>query len=181
MNIEIYWHDYELWILKNVLKLSRSITNFYRPLFTCLHNTPFHWRVDDDRNRATDGMYQRNWFYEECGFSNHLFDAKSCSVLEMLTALAVRMDNEYTGIPGEPDPSGIFMEMLNNLGLLDVPSRNFGKFDGTAEILDKWMNREYEPNGKGGIFPLDHITVDQRIQPIWNQMNSYVTERENYT
>ena len=42
--------------------------------------------------------------------------------------------------------------------------------------LDGFINRQYEANGEGGLFPLKGVCEDQREVEIWYQMNAYLYE-----
>jgi hypothetical protein len=43
-------------------------------------------------------------------------------------------------------------------------------------ILDTLVWRTYQPDGRGGFFPLNHPEEDQTKVEIWYQMNKYVIE-----
>lgn len=164
------WSDYGEWLVNRI--------GFNRPnyilLMAKLHNTPFSFLVDRDDNRASDGESLRDDFGNELGFRSVSFD-KGCSVLEMLVALSIRMDWEYIGDPRDEHPEKIFWEMLCNLGLDKYPD---GRFDETKIdiILRKWLDRDFNKNGYGSIFPLRNPKRDQTKIEIWLQMNEYLSE-----
>lgn len=159
------WYCYTDWLTTKILidgqwPGGRSYNN----LIHFLNNKEFvvDHNVSRDKNRASDGIQLRREYFGEG------YPTLPCTVLEMLIALAIRIDSEYTGDPGEPKPGVIFWEMVNNLDL--THTNNPGR------ILDRFMMREYEPSGRGGLFPLKHPTSDQRYVEIWYQMMSYVME-----
>jgi hypothetical protein len=39
------------------------------------------------------------------------------------------------------------------------------------------VNREYDPDGRGGLFPLDGTHANQREVELWYQMQAYIIER----
>jgi hypothetical protein len=47
-----------------------------------------------------------------------------------------------------------------------------------CEIEGKIMDRRYERNGQGGLFPLRKPAMDQRDVEIWYQANAYMIEKE---
>jgi hypothetical protein len=46
------------------------------------------------------------------------------------------------------------------------------------DIIQKFIYREYDKNGNGGIFPLEYSKRDQRTVELWYQMMSYIDENE---
>lgn len=170
---EVEWVRYRNWLLKKV-KQYRKLDN-YSFLFEYLHNYPFSWSLSMDENRAEDGKYLRENFEDEMGIPDGIVLCGTCTTLEMLVALAIRMDKEYIGEPGEPDPSSIFIELLNNLGLWKYDNRRFTASK-VNQILQVWMSRSFEYNGKGSLFPLKEASRDQRKIEIWDQMNAYIYE-----
>ena len=45
------------------------------------------------------------------------------------------------------------------------------------EILNIWLERRYDEDGKGNIFPLKDPIKDQKTVEIWYQMQSYLLEK----
>ena len=43
-------------------------------------------------------------------------------------------------------------------------------------VLNKFAKREYQADGKGGLFPLNSPDSDQRNVEIWYQMMDYIGE-----
>ena len=43
-------------------------------------------------------------------------------------------------------------------------------------ILDNFMSRYYNPNGKGGLFTVECTDVDMREEEIWKQLHIYLHE-----
>ena len=131
-----------------------------------LHETSFIFSIPHDANRESDGKFLRTRDVKNSG--------RECSVLEMLVALALRTYDEY--LCGTIDsPSDIFVEMLDNLGLMRYKDRVYDDV-AVAKILDRWLNRRYGPDGRGGIFPLRDAKNDVRNVSIWDQMIMYVYE-----
>lgn len=145
----------------------------YRDLMELLHKTEFHWELDRDESRAIDGVYLREDYELETGI--HVIRNDSCSVLEMLVALALRIDSEYISSMDSINPEPIFWEMIRNLGLSIMTDRHF---DGqkASNILHNWMDRMFRSDGFGSIFPLKHTEKDQRKVEIWGQMLEYLSE-----
>lgn len=75
------------------------------------------------------------------------------------------------GEPGNDHPERWFWEMIDNLGL-----RNYSE-QSVIDNVGKWMARDYDKDGRGGIFPLNRPLRNQRTVPIWEQAGSYMCER----
>lgn len=164
------WDDYGAWLVQYVGFKKKN----YSMLMAELHNSPFEFSVDHDDNRAEDGMSLRDEFGADLGFRRVEFD-KPCSVLEMLVALAVRIENEYIGDPEDEHPEKIFWEMVCNLGLDRCSDKRFNR-DYVYNVLKKWIRRDFNKSGHGSIFPLRNSSRDQTRLEIWSQMNEYLTE-----
>ena len=46
------------------------------------------------------------------------------------------------------------------------------------EVLDAVIFRNYEYDGRGGLFPLRYPDRDQRDEELWSQLNAYLLEQE---
>lgn len=161
--------DYE-----NYLKKESGFNNKnFARLFSDLLTYPFELINIEDDPRVRGGATLRVSF-----MGGGEIDLKSVSVLEVLIALAKRIDTEYIGIPGESHPEIIFTEFLNNLGLLRYTNNNYNELE-VQNIILKFVKRTYSYNGVGGIFPLKKSPIDQRTLPLWRQMTMYLSERNN--
>ena len=152
----------------------------YEKLFIHLHKRAFEWVNKRDENRAADGIALRERF--ERGFSGQIpdeFYAGPCSILEMMVALALRIETE---IMYDPEISGDktgrwFWLMCDNLGLSEFQNM---AYDGQKidEILDIWMHLKYAINGIGSPFPrAEGAGIDQRNVEIWYQMSAYLQRK----
>lgn len=127
-----------------------------------------------DRNRADDGWDLRGLFLDRHGYFVDL-GIVGPSVLEVLVALAIRIDKDIMGEPGEKDPSKWFELMLENLGLSYMNDHYYdaGKIE---KVIHTWLKRQYKKNGEGSLFPLKNMNLDQRGIAIWDQMTEYMVE-----
>lgn len=168
------WSEYGAWLLNRVGFHRRG----YVLLMDQLHITPFIFVLARDGNRATDGVLLREEFYRENDIDYGVYDHRDdCHVLEMLVALSVRIEEEYTGDGAGNRPDIIFWELIQNLGLDVYDDREFDSEE-VEYILDRWMEREFDYNGRGSIFPIRRPIRDQRDVEIWSQMNEYLMGRE---
>ena len=151
-----------------------------------LHRMIFVPLIERDENRALDGLDLRDQFIESEWYNQRDEIEGECTVFEMLVALAQRMDFETTGAydensMGSDRTAYWFWEMTDNLGLTAYDDDSYVDLDGTTyveQIIDEFVNREYDYDGTGGIFPLKHAEKDQRNVEIWYQMSAYLYENE---
>lgn len=148
----------------------------YRRLASWLLAKPFASDVNGDQNRIADGMKLRY------GYS----DAPKgvCRVLEVLAALCQKMVYMADGMVSDTENKEAewFMTMLENLGVASLTDDIWDRSASDAEqiMTDQigvWLRREYEYDGTGGIFPLDHPHDDQAKVELWYQMNAYLMEQ----
>lgn len=149
-------------------------------LLWVLFNREFYWTIEHDDNRAADGLYLRK-DYAEAEFVDYrdLGLEGSCSVLEMLIALACRINDELLWNPNEDKTVSIFWSMLSNLGFDGMSDEywNDGLWvDAINFRVDTLLDRAYSWDGSGGLFPLKTAKTDQRKVEIWYQANAYVLE-----
>ena len=74
----------------------------------------------------------------------------------------------------------IFWELISNLGLEKYSKRGWkgtNVYFEIDEILNIWLERRYDEDGKGNIFPLKDPIKDQKTVEIWYQMQSYLLEK----
>lgn len=169
------WDDYLQYLLwrGNLERLTR-----YGRLFEILHHMEFRYIIERDENRDADGADLRDGYDVPNDYSveeDEAFMAHWTSVLEVLLALAIRVDDEYIGDPSEEHPEKFFMEMIKNLGL-DIFKGNRYREDDVHRIVDKWLDRGFARNGVGSPFPLHHSRRDQRRLEMWDQMQAYISE-----
>lgn len=176
-NMEELWDDYLQYLIWRG-RLERMTK--YGRLFDILHHIDFICVVERDENREADGVELRDDYNIPDDFDDCLVDdflERPCSVLEMMIALAIKVDDEFIGDPAEEHPEEFFMEMIKNLGLDKFRGNRYKESD-VIRIIDRWLNREFDRDGTGSPFPVKESKRDQRELEIWDQMNAYL--RENY-
>lgn len=151
----------------------------YDILLTHLYSEEFIWTVDRDINRAEDGCILRTRFEDESGMvCKESYIEWPCSVLEMLVALAIRIDDQilYDISEGERVQKW-FWEMLGIMGLAKYDDEKWRRHpqatvNAFTDILDKMLYREYDDNGKGGLAYSDGDPEWKKLE-IWVQINRY--------
>ena len=175
---------YRHWLINRVDTNGDFSLDGYSRLFETLFDTDFYIDTNPvlkmDKNRASDGVYLRTIFDEETGndISGLLIDKKA-SILEVLVALSIRIEQDIMG-EGLNDYGKWFIEMLNNLGLLHFDDENYSDL-AVEEILERFMYRRYGSDGAGSLFPLKNYKkfgVKCDSFEIWDQLQYYL--RENF-
>lgn len=173
-------NEYFEWMCKLVYDEKYFKHRSYQKLLTYLNNREFVYILDMDGNRAEDGIDLRYRFgYENhCDYPiiAHYLDVRPCSILEMMVALAFRCEEHIMGDPDIGDRTGQwFWGMVASLGLENMDDVGFDEryADG---IIERFLNREYKRDGKGGLFTVKHSHRDLSSIEIWYQMHSYLNQ-----
>lgn len=175
--------EYFEWLYKIVCENRYEGEITYRKLLMCLHNIEFRYSIPRDKNRSEDGIDLR-WRFAisgEYSFSdpvNHYFVADClngpCSVLEMMIALAIRCEENIMDDPAVGNRTAQwFWGMVTSLGLGAMMDSRFDKVR-TQEVIKRFLDREYEANGKGGLFTIKDSDCDLRDIEIWWQLCRYL-------
>lgn len=172
--------DYFVWLCDLITDEDFNPSR-YQSLLRKLYHTTFRWVMENDENRASDGLDLRDVFAMTT--NRDIYDVRmsltfACSVLEVMVALAKRCENQimedlFVG----PRVGRWFLVMLTSLGLSreydDLYDENY-----TDYIIDSFLDRKYEYDGDGGLFRIADTQVDLRDLEIWYQMNLYLCNLE---
>ena len=153
----------------------------YSVVASHMHSITFKDLVPNDHNRAADGTALRDEFLE-AATRNPVSDVSpsypDASIFEVLVAFSKRLEFNLNITQQQ------WFEMwTRNLGLHRYSDeycirRSNSKI---SKILEKFNDREYEYDGKGGIFPLRYPERDQRKVELWYQMSAYWAENFRVT
>lgn len=157
----------------------------YSLLLKKLHRTEFYSLVPNDDNRGEDGRMLRDIFLEER--EGHIGSSSlpdgPCTLLEMLVALAIRMEQDLEDNPDAKTDKECFWIMIANLDLIAYDNQGYyrdGAEQEIGEILQRFLDRTYHKNGVGGLFPLSRTKKDQRKVEIWYQKSEYLLENFDF-
>lgn len=169
-------YDYWIW-LRHLIGANdpESKRSKYFTLLWKLHETEFYWTIERDVNRSDDGKQLRSAFADATGKDISMLDGP-CSLFEMLIGLARRYDGEVGDINASNVPD-IFWGMIKRLGL-DGMVDDFYDPEKVDHILMVLLDRTYEKDGTGGLFPLVNPREDQRKVEIWYQMQAFMIEND---
>ena len=154
----------------------------YSELLYILYNMEYRWSIRQDESRATEGLMLRDEYYQltDKEASWVLEGDWPCNVLEALIPLSRRMDDtltdEYHG-----DRSRVwFWEFIENLGLRQYDNQHLKNdiYDACEYdvqiIVNRWLDRRFDFDGTGSIFPVPGAVGDQREISTIYQMYNYV-------
>lgn len=176
-------NDYFEWLLDIVKANDGHYEDTYYLLLKKLHKMPFYDVLPNDDNRTHDGYALRLRYADENILNNREYDIfmeDGCSVLEMMIALAERIDGIMYDLDGRNNVAQWFWEMIENLGLdcmTDYQYCDYGSDAYLEQVVLTFLDRRYKRDGRGGLFPLESPASDQRKVEIWYQMQAYLDER----
>lgn len=180
--------DYFGWIYSKVK--NRNVRVQHVGLCRLLYNKEFRWFVPNDGNRIDDALELRERFVQARDIDqDHLevsyFLRKPCSVLEVLVALAERINDLQYSLSDPTDyTEKWFHILLNNLSIseytdVDASNTDLSPVDEAIvdDILETMMSRTYDFYGNGGLFPLKKRPPRNQAEvEIWYQMMLYLAE-----
>ena len=168
INIE---KEYFEWMYDMVCggRFSKNVS--YRHLLTYLHNVEFTYTIQRDSNRFEDGLDLRYQFACDTGIDSvDRYSFGGCSVLEMIVALAIRCEKTIMDDARIGDRTGQwFWRMITNLELNNMTDERFD-MNYVEEVVIRFLERDYEPDGRGGLFRIRNCDCDMRRKEIWTQM-----------
>lgn len=154
----------------------------YISLFRYLNDTEFTYDISmNDGNRWQDGIDLRySRFSDYIGIEPLYmeFASSSCSVLEMMIALAIRLEEHIMHDPDIGDRTTMwFWGMIDSMGLSEMDDSEFNLAYVEA-VVQRFLDRDYRPDGKGGLFTIEECKYDLRKVEIWYQACWYLDTLE---
>ena len=152
----------------------------YNRLMSYLYDTEFTFIHPMDENRCVDGVDLRYRFGYENGIENPVIasclDVFPCSILEMMVALAFYCEEHIMYDPDNGLQSGRwFWNMVVSLGLDNMTDSNYN-LTYVNRVIRRFLDREYDSDGKGGLVYIPGCQYDLRTMDIWYQMMTYLSE-----
>lgn len=165
------------WLVNIVAQDRFNEETSYTKLFTHLHNTTFVYSLPLDRNRAFDGRDLRYRFSRRFGCDESALDNLPCvcSVFEMMVALSIRCEEYIMDDPAYGNrTSQWFWRMISSLGLNGEYNGRYNE-NYVNDVLHRFLNRDYDSDGKGGLFAINGCREDLRQIEIWDQLTMYLS------
>lgn len=169
------------WIYHLMCPKIRSFGRSYVRLFETLYSREFDYsnmrRMDE--NRYSDGVsLRRRYLYDNGDVDSYLFNSYAkdapCSILEMMAALAVRCEESMmTNTEYGDRTAQWFWYMINSLGLGQYSDDAYDETE-VNDIINCFLDCNYEADGHGGLFIVNNAPRDLRTVDIWTQMNWYL-------
>lgn len=156
----------------------KSIFNHYpsyNKVLRYLHSVEFRYTIKKDANRADDGVKLRYRFakYKNLEDTPEELDGP-CSVFEMMVALALRCEETIMDDPSYGNRTKQwFWVMMRSLGLNSIIDDIYDEKE-VEFIVNRFLDRRYEPDGEGGLFRIKNIKIDLRKYEIWHQLCRYL-------
>lgn len=173
--IETLYFD---WLLDHIC--DEHDNYMYENLLWHLFYRDFKWIRPLDANCAVYGCRLREDFLENYHGARRIisqnvpFLGRDCSILELLVSLAIRMEDVVMSNDVFGDRTGYwFWLMIDNLGLGNMDNSSYDS-QFVDKILDKFIERTYKKNGKGGLFVINDKNIDMRNCDIWQQSMGFL-------
>lgn len=171
--------DYFLWLTNTVCDSRERIS--YSNLLTYLFDHEFTYILHMDANRAIDGIDLRYRYGRENDIPESkiksVLDIRPCSLLEMLVALSLRIEETIMDDPDEGNRTDKwFWMMIKNLGLKDETDDIYDE-EYVEFVINRFLERLYDCDGKGGLVHIKNPRSDLRYVEIWYQLMWYLSER----
>ena len=159
------------WLYDQVLVRAHRGATYWK-LLRQMYQTEYIWFIPNDGNRAEDGKDLRvDWMrHVEIDAPDHWLDLP-CSFLEMLVALARRMEFE-----ADQTTQHWFWHLLENLDFQAYHDGSGYSRNYVTKRMRVVMDRMYDAHGNGGLFPLRNPDKDQRRVELWYQMSAYLLQ-----
>lgn len=150
----------------------------YDELLWCLYNIEFIYDNEMDQNRAADGVNLRMSYINDMGLSRAdflYFKALPCSMLEMMISLSKHISDTMDDYETGEKTHKYFWYMVKSLGLDFMYDDEFDP-DYVKLKIEKFIKKDYCPNGKGSLFYVKNATCDMRKLQIWIQACTYMDQ-----
>lgn len=168
-------NEYFEWLCDLACRNRYSNQISYKKLLTYLHSTPFRYLIPRDENRAEDGLELRYRFVYENDYTDdvEMYIDGPCSILEMLVSLCLKCEEIMDDTQMGNRTRQWFWGMINNLGLGSMSDDNYDRRY-VVNTVEQFLDRDYEPDGRGGLFTIRDCDCDLRDVEIWHQLCWYL-------
>lgn len=174
-------NEYFEWLCDLTCKNRYSSRISYKKLLWHLHTIEFRYLISRDANRAEDGLEMRHMFVYENDYTDdvELYIDGPCSVLEMMMALSLKCEGIMNDGQIGDRTKQWFWGMISNLGLGSMTDDNYNDIY-VEDIVNRFLDRDYEPDGRGGLFTVRNCEDDLRDIEIWHQLCWYLDNIANF-
>ena len=169
-----YSFFYFEWLLDRICDVSHP-----KERYRSLLETLFRVIIFQDANRESDGLDLRLQYNNLPRLARskqiHPIDLnRPCSVLEVLIALCLRIEENILSDEVGNRTSIWFWTIMENMNLDHMDNNNFD-WVYVNEAIDIFINRTYGPRGERGPFYIPYSVKDLRTVELWYQAMWYIT------
>lgn len=165
---------YFAWLVNFVCDTDQK--RFYSELLRYLFNCEFVYDNEYDKNLADYGVELRYEYHERIASLSEDTLYRECTLLEMMIALSVSMEEEIMSNDEHGDRTHRwFWGMIESLGLDKYEDSYWDELK-VDEIIENFEEKRYQKSGKGGLFTVENGQFNMRNMTIWEQMSGYLTE-----
>ena len=170
---------YYNWLVQLVCP-DRRIGEDYRYILQHLYSVNFRYVLPMDANREEHATNFRYRFGDENGYEQYEIanelDYRPASILEIMVELAVRIEETIMQDDEYGDRTSIwFWDMMYSLGLDHMTNSKYDEKEADY-VISRLLDRDYAPNGKGGLFTVNDPYEDMRYVHIWAQAQWYLEQ-----
>ena len=166
--------DYFEWLYNLMCKKRFDNKITYRQLLEFLHEVEFTYFIPYDENRAADGISLRYRYCLLHGCEDlECYISGPCSVLEMMVALAIHCESIMADPSIGDRTAQWFWSMITNMGLGSMSDDKYSEWT-VNDIVTRFLEREYDYDGRGGLFRVKGWDRDMRTAEIWHQLMAYM-------
>lgn len=151
--------------------------NKHLGLLNIAFDMPFISLIPNDENRIQDGLELRKEWFKKYGTDFDIDFNQQSNLFEVLVALSIRIEGVTSDVDNRRYTAKYwFWKMIENLGLngYDYTHLTPSGIENIRETFLAMINREYQPNGQGGLFPFREVDRDQRDVELWYQMHQWL-------
>lgn len=181
---------YFRWLCNLVKDSKPDPSETYTYLLGGLYNHEFYGLVGNDEDRGDHGVMLR-WLWFDSVKSKGLYNEDvvdavldgPCRFLEMLIALCIKAEDMSAGFVDDDSLGYWFWKIIDNLDLAYLNDDRYIECSGSLKVdetVERILNRDYDSDGSGGMFPLKKPENDQRKIEIWYQLSAYLMENVDY-
>lgn len=165
--------------MRKIIKDASPVPYHHDCILRHLHETPFTWNNAMDECRATDGIDLRFEYGYHVGLSDEYVEKNinftKCSILEMMFALALRVETNTMTNDKFGDRTGVWVwVMLANLGF-DSCTDDIYDPEIVNEMIENFLRGEVGHDGEGGMFYVENCPRDMSKMDIWYQCMTYLS------
>lgn len=168
---------YFKWLIKKINV--RNKNKYFNNLLSYLYNVEFTWTMARDENLVLRAYEEtRPQFFDENPIARKYLQMgeeleEPCSVLEMMVGLALDCETKIMTNFVDDNTGEWFWAMVDSLGLDEFDDGRWDLWE-VDLIVNKFLKREYEPDGKGGLFTVSGTKTNMQKLEIWYQMQLYL-------